>query len=317
MNVFQALASCIVALFAIHVPKVVSGGASKVRSSDSASISKISWPLFKAYLKVAISNSAASPFGYASLKHINFPTLILGKSCKLLPVMLMNFLVYRRKFEWFKYVSVAMITAGVSGFMMFDPSASGKAKGAATNSLFGLLLVLINLLLDGCTNSWQDVIFKKFDVSSFHMMFYLNLLSSVGAFIFTLTPWSGYEFFRFLEFCSEYPSVIKDLVLFSFCGSLGQVFIYGLLAHFGSLTLVTVTVTRKLFTVLLSVFWFSHPMAFAQWIFVALVFSGIALEAFMKVSQKSPEKKILHLTTSDSLPKTTIGTSKKTKKKAL
>lgn len=43
-----------------------------------------------------------------------------------------------------------------------------------------------------------------------------------------------------------------------------------------------VTVTRKLFTMLLSVIVFNHSLTAGQWAGVAVVFSGIGVEAGMK-----------------------------------
>jgi UDP-galactose transporter B1 len=126
---------------------------------------KMSRDLFFNYLRVSLIQSLASPFGYAALKHIDYPTIILGKSCKLVPVMLMNFILYRRTFPLYKYLTVVLISAGVSGFMLLH-SQETQEKGS---SLWGLFLLGINLILDGATNSTQDVIFHKFKVSGAHM----------------------------------------------------------------------------------------------------------------------------------------------------
>lgn len=51
------------------------------------------------------------------------------------------------------------------------------------------------------------------------------------------------------------------------------------LSRFDSIVLVTITVTRKIFTMVLSVIAFGHHMSTGQWASVALVFAGIGLEA--------------------------------------
>jgi len=240
------------------------------------------------YAKVALSGSLGSPFGYAALKHINFPTMILGKSCKLVPVMLMNWLVYRKRFEVYKYVTVCLITLGVSGFMLFEPHRGGKAEAA--NSLWGLFLLLVNLLIDGATNSWQDQLFIIHRVKSLQMMFFMSLFSA-GIMLswLLLWPWTS-ELSQAIGFLSEYPSVLKDLFMFCLCGAMGQIFIFATIENFGSLSLVTVTVTRKLFTILLSLFWFNHQLQPVQWIFVALVFAALGIESYAKQHTQAKEK---------------------------
>lgn len=237
--------------------------------------------LIRQYFKVALSGVLGSPFGYESLRHINYPTMILGKSCKLVPVMLMNFLVYRRRFDWHKYISVALITVGVSGFMLFEP-VRHTSKSLASNSLYGLLLLLINLLVDGATNSWQDKIFMEHRVTAQQMMFWMHLFSA-GLLLawLTLNPFT-HELASALAFARTFPAVIGDVLLFGLCGALGQVFVFHTLEAYGSLTLVTVTVTRKLFTILISLFWFNHALRSIQWLCVALVFAALLLESFGK-----------------------------------
>lgn len=242
-----------------------------------------SWVLLRRYLQVAAFGCLSSPFGYESLRHINYPTMILGKSCKLVPVMLMNFLVYRRRFEWYKYLTVGLITAGVSGFMMFEPH-RGRAETA--NSAYGLLLLLINLLIDGATNSWQDKIFIDHRVNGKQMMFFMNLFSSLLMLGWLLVNPFTKELSAALAFMQTFPAVTLDVVLFGLCGALGQVFVFYTLEHFGSLSLVTVTVTRKLFTILISLFWFQHALRPVQWLFVALVFAALVIESYCKASTR-------------------------------
>ncbi|KAI8062609.1 UAA transporter [Gongronella butleri] len=242
--------------------------------------------LYLKYAQVALLNCIGSPFGYASLKHIDYPTMILGKSCKLVPVMLMNVLVYRRRFPLYKYVCVALITAGVSMFMLYH-SSSGSKKAAAASSLWGLFLLGMNLAIDGLTNATQDQIFHTYahHVSGQHMMFFMNAIGSLlSAAYLLLHPYND-ELWQAIDFCTSHPQVIRDIFLFGLCGAVGQCFIFYTLQHFGSLHLVTVTVTRKLFTMLLSVFWFNHVLSLGQWLGVTLVFAAIGLEAYIKKSK--------------------------------
>ncbi|KAG0216490.1 UDP-galactose transporter [Mortierella sp. GBA30] len=238
------------------------------------------------YFQVAFFNAIASPFSYAALKHIDYPTMILTKSCKLVPVMLMNIILYRRKFPTYKYVCVALITLGVSGFMLLAPMDEHKKKGGVVNSsLFGMMLVIINLLIDGVTNSTQDQIFHSFKVTGQQMMCFMNLFMSAFMALWLLNPFNP-ELGLALTFCHSHPAIIKDIVLFCLCGALGQCFIFYTLEQFGSLSLVTVTVTRKLFTILLSVVAYGHILNISQWLMIGVVFSGIGLEAYVKRSEK-------------------------------
>ncbi|KAI9736609.1 MAG: UDP-galactose transporter [Cirrosporium novae-zelandiae] len=259
---------------------------------------------------VSITSSLASPFGYASLNHVDYITFILAKSCKLLPVMFLHLTIFRKRYPLYKYAVVALVTAGVAIFTLNHPP-SGKKKSSSLhtgNSVWGLFLLGINLLFDGLTNSTQDHIFTAFrPFTGPQMMVAQNLLSTLlqlsylllGAFpvpiLSALLPTTSAsapaELPAALTFLTNYPSVLKDVLLFSLCGAIGQIFIYVTLERFSSVLLVTVTVTRKMLTMVLSVIWFGHRLSGMQWVGVGLVFGGIGGEALMKMREKKGKGK--------------------------
>ncbi|KAJ3342728.1 UDP-galactose transporter [Gonapodya sp. JEL0774] len=231
------------------------------------------------YARISFIHSLASPFGYAALKHIDYPTFILGKSCKLVPVILMGWLLYGKTYPFSKVAGVALITTGVSLFMLLQPADKGGKHAQESSNLWGLMLLGANLAIDGITNASQDAVFKQFKVTSQQLMLWMNLFSSLimATWLVGSNPWNG-DLTAVLAFCSDHPAVVKDILIFSLAGGVGQLFIFYTLGSFGSLVLVTVTVTRKMFSILLSVLWFGHELTVGQWFAVAMVFGGIALE---------------------------------------
>ena len=85
-----------------------------------------------------------------------------------------------------------------------------------------------------------------------------------------------------MGFIRDYPSVRLDLLSFSFCNALGQVFIFLILEECGSLILVTVTITRKLMTMLLSIILYKHNMYWWQWVGMLSVFGGVSVGILAK-----------------------------------
>jgi len=79
-------------------------------------------------------------------------------------------------------------------------------------------------------------------------------------------------------FVAKNPAVLSKILQFGLMSACGQFFIFFLVKSFSALTLVTVTTTRKFFTVLASVFWFKHKLTLGQWLSVAFVFTGLAWE---------------------------------------
>ncbi|KAI4236110.1 MAG: hypothetical protein L6R40_006235 [Gallowayella cf. fulva] len=280
------------------------------RSSASTPAIFPSTSIFKPLILVAITSSLASPFGYASLAHIDYITYILAKSCKLLPVMFLHLTIFRKRYPLYKYLVVFLVTAGVAVFTLHHPSSKKKSSSSSKeNSFWGLTLLAINLLFDGLTNSTQDHIFSSFrPYSGPQMMVAQNLLSTfltvlyllLSPLLATYTPIfallniptsSTHELSSALTFIRTHPAVAKDIFLFSVCGAVGQIFIYYTLAHFSSLLLVTVTVTRKMLTMMLSVLWFGHRLSGMQWVGVGLVFGGVGAEGLIQRREKAAKER--------------------------
>ncbi|KAF8630858.1 hypothetical protein AX17_005217 [Amanita inopinata Kibby_2008] len=252
------------------------------------------------YLQCSVFITCAAPFGFAALSYISYPAMVLGKSCKLVPVMIMNVLLYRRKFAPHKYLVVFMVTTGITVFMGLGGDRRGKSK-AENNSngqtsyanLIGITYLLINLALDGAVNSTQDEIFARHKVTGQQMMFWINVFCTTISTALSVLPLpyipvihpstdGRTELAGALAFVRTHPSIIIPLAQYAFTGALGQLFIFETLQHFGSLTLVTITLTRKLFTMLLSVIVYKHKLSKSQWLGAAIVFAGISVEAFVK-----------------------------------
>ncbi|KAK1475784.1 UAA transporter [Colletotrichum cuscutae] len=254
---------------------------------------------------VAVTSSLASPFGYASLAHIDYITFLLAKSCKLVPVMLLHTTLFGKRYPLYKYLVVAGVTAGVAVFTLHSGSKKKKSVvNPDANMPWGMLLLSINLLFDGLTNSTQDYIFSTFKGYTGPQMMCANNLMSTAVTLgyLVLSPWlvhtglgeylgmdvagSAGELTAALGFMARYPAVWWDVLGFAACGAVGQVFIFYTLSTFSSVLLVTVTVTRKMVTMALSVFAFGHSLTSMQWAGVSLVFGAIGAEAQIATKDK-------------------------------
>lgn len=259
-------------LLGLSLPKVNTNSKSNVTANgipnrhaksnaSTASNRSITKSLLLRYLQCSLFITFAAPFGFAALAHISYPAMVLAKSCKLVPVMVMNVVLYRRAFARHKYVVVTLVTVGITMFMGFGGEGNKKhrAKGqddpTLWHSVIGMTYLFINLVLDGATNSTQDEIFARYKVSGQQMMLWINLFSTILTslisvlplpYIPVLHPSKGgeTEFKNALHFLRTHPTIIYPLAQFALTGALGQLFIFETLQHFGSLTLVYVLSMR-------------------------------------------------------------------------
>jgi solute carrier family 35 (UDP-galactose transporter), member B1 len=84
-----------------------------------------------------------------SLRYISFPLLILAKSCKLVPLMLVGSVLNKTRYSLHEYAAVGLISAGVAVFMVKPSTFSGASSNPLSSELIGLGLAATNLLIDG------------------------------------------------------------------------------------------------------------------------------------------------------------------------
>ncbi|KAG5450495.1 Solute carrier 35 member B1 [Clonorchis sinensis] len=204
-----------------------------------------------------------------SLKFVSYPTQVVSKSIKPIPVMILNVILAKRKYPLQKYLFVTMISLGVMMFMY-------KNNVTSTGNFFGggECLLLISLLLDGITGGVEESL-SKHKIGSYTLMFRMNMWSVVYLICALIATGEGT---LFIQFAQKHPIVLYNLALFGLTSAVGQIFLFTLLTNFGSLMCSIVTTTRKFFTVLVSIILFDHVMTTRQWIGTVLIFSGIFLD---------------------------------------
>ncbi|KAF9419093.1 hypothetical protein HW555_004264, partial [Spodoptera exigua] len=219
-----------------------------------------------------------------ALQWINYPTQVVGKAAKPIPVMILGVLVGHKSYPMKKYLFVLLIVIGVVMFMYKDQ----VKKTVDEPSSFGIgeLLLLLSLTMDGLTGAVQERIKSESSPSAYAMMLNTNMSSMI---LSTGVVLSG-EIFKFIVFVSAYPEVIIFLIGLALVGALGQMFIFYMVSEYGPLPCSVVTTTRKFFTVLTSVIIFGNALLPRQWLGAILVFTGLFLDMFYSKGKSSAKK---------------------------
>ena len=90
-----------------------------------------------------VSQMLAMAASNEALRYVSYPTQILGKSCKMVPVMAGGIVLGGKKYSLVEYLQVVAITAGVCVFNF-----GGKKKKSGADSPLGLFLIGASLLMD-------------------------------------------------------------------------------------------------------------------------------------------------------------------------
>jgi len=227
-----------------------------------------------------ISQMLAMAASNEALRYVSYPTQVLGKSCKMVPVMAGGIVLSGKRYSVVEYAQVVLITLGVCVFNF----GGKKRKSGKSDSALGLFLIGASLIMDAFTGGLQDVVKDRTKAlnpnaggakrpSMHESMLWTNVSGCIIALVLALL--TGHMLSG-IRFCQAHPEVLRAIMVYSLSSALGQNFVYFTLTQFNPLVLTTVTTTRKIFSTLFSVF--RNPqnsLSPMQWGGCSLVFTGL------------------------------------------
>lgn len=135
------------------------------------------------YAAVSLSNVVATTCQYEALKFVSFPVQTLGKCAKMMPVMVgsdeslflvvasdrlmcqvWGIIMLRKRYGVKDFGMAIAITLGCTIFLLTGEVKSKISKDMWESSVYGLALMLGYLGFDGFTSTFQDKLFKGYNM---------------------------------------------------------------------------------------------------------------------------------------------------------
>lgn len=239
------------------------------------------------YSFCAYANVVSSSCQYEMLKYVSFPAQVLSKSCKMLPVMVMSYVVSRKRHGVVEWLVALLVAAGATAFQL-GAAAEQQQQTAFEAQLTGLLLILAYIASDAFAAAWQAQLFKQSGVDIGTMMLWCNLFACVftaAGFVVTL------EFVEVWRFVRANPSALADVLVISTASALGQVFVLLTIKLYGATVFAAIATLRQLGSILLSIALFGHRISGLQIGAVTLVFAALGAHCFYRWLKQRAEQR--------------------------
>jgi len=249
-------------------------------------------PLWK-YMVVSLSNVGASSCQYEALKWVSFPVLLLGKSFKILPVMLWGAALSGQKYTTSEWSAAICMTWGVAQFLLTGhiapPNSSGETLSSSDSSSYrGLLFLSAFLALDGFTCSLQEHVFREHETSKYNQMLYVNLGSSFTSLVFLMV--TG-ELWQAILFTVQHEAIGWDVLGLSGTAIASQWFIYSQVQEFGAVVLAATMNARQVISISISYCQYEHPISRLQVLALCIMFGAIFWKNSWGVAAKFKQQK--------------------------
>ncbi len=137
------------------------------------------------YAGVSLSNVAATSCQYEALKYVSFPVQTLGKCAKTLPVMAWGILMLRKAYRTRDFLLAALLSAGCTLFLVSGSTRSTRSSATSASGLgpglSGGMLMMGYLGFDGFTSSFQEKLFRGYQMTTLNQMLYVSAYSAAGS----------------------------------------------------------------------------------------------------------------------------------------
>jgi len=253
-------------------------------------------PLYK-YAAVSISNVVATYCQYEALRYVSFPVQTLGKTAKMIPVMIWGYFISKKTYGLRDYGIAIGVTLGCAVFVMYGDGLDDKRKKSHDTSSYGLFLMLGYLLFDGFTSTFQDKLFSGYKMSTYNQIFYVQACSAVFSGFSLLT--SG-QLVPAIEFVQRHPDAFAHAFTLSGASTCSNLFISWTIKSFGALIFATIMTTRQFISILMSCVMFLHPLSWpGQYVGMCIVFAALYYKSFTTPAKSSKKAAPVAPTTAD------------------
>lgn len=209
-----------------------------------------------------------------SLQYLNYPTQLLFKSCKIIPVMAGGVILLRKRYTGWEYLSAVLLSLG-----LIELTFGNAYSDTIALNFLGTGIICCALFADAFIGNFQESTLTQYNVSSREMALYSHLMGSGQLFLVLILV--GQLVPAFL-FCWQNPIVYLYIFFFSACGYVGANFVLVTIKLFGAFLTTTITSCRKFITLILSFFIFPKPFTIHYLIATILVVIGICAHIYAK-----------------------------------
>ncbi|XP_034249339.1 adenosine 3'-phospho 5'-phosphosulfate transporter 2 [Thrips palmi] len=228
----------------------------------------------KTYCLLAFLTLGTMGFSNSSLQYLNYPTQVIFKCCKLIPVMVGGILIQRKAYSTLDFLAAFCMCLGLTLFTLADSQIS------PVFSSIGVFMISCALLCDAVIGNVQEKSMKSFKASNAEVVLYSYFIGFVYLFLILLL--SG-NLTSSVGTCSKYPTFTYGFsLLFSLTGYLGIQVVLILVRTGGAVTAATVTTCRKAVSIVISFIFFSKPFTFTYLWSGLLVVVGIYVSVCSK-----------------------------------
>mmetsp|Transcript_17963 Transcript_17963/g.38327 ORF Transcript_17963/g.38327 Transcript_17963/m.38327 type:complete len:928 (-) Transcript_17963:109-2892(-) len=241
-------------------------------------------PSLKYALIPAACNLSATYCQYRALHFLAYPMQSLIKTFKVVPVMLVGRVLGTRTYKWIDYVEATMITM-LAGFFAWNFNRSQREFMGkdSSNLLAGIWLMVGYIFSDCVTSNSEDLLYQRYRLDPAHMLLGMQFIA--GMFSWTILLCDG-QLFGAIRFIHSHEEVWIPILVLAAAEAAGSYACTITVRLFGPAVFTLILMSHQMVSLLISVFFFSHPVT----ILCAICLGAVAMVTLTAAGRQALEK---------------------------
>lgn len=221
----------------------------------------------------------------------SYPVVTLAKCGKIGPVMVGQLLLGGSTYKARDCLFAILIVAGtvLLSFGGNNNHDEDSTSGGSRDTWAGLGFVGLSLVMDGCTGGLQKQLLRDMapaPPTTYDFVVFSHMAMVTVALVIAIV--TG-DLWRGAACLMEYPDIARMVATLCAWSVIGQSFIFYIICHFDPLVCATITTTRKMWSVLLSIGLKGHVLSHTGYMGLALAIAGLAVEVQGKAAAAPPD----------------------------
>jgi len=145
----------------------------------------------RTYFLLAFLTLGTMGFSNTSLEYLNYPTQVIFKCCKLIPVLIGGIVIQRKQYGALDFLAACTMCVGLSLFTLADSYMSPNFD------MVGVFVISLALLCDAAIGNVQEKAMKTYSASNTEVVFYSYSIGFVYLLVIMLLTgklFSGFTF---------------------------------------------------------------------------------------------------------------------------
>jgi len=213
----------------------------------------------------SLSNVISTLCQHSALQYTTFPIIVVFKSLKMIPVLLVGTGLFKQKYNFKAYLFAGGLSIGV-----LLPFFSTRLTSNAFSSI-GFVFLISYVFADALTSQWQSHLFRTYKTPPLEMMYGVNLYSTLFTGCLVLT--TG-QLDTTVDFVIEHPTFIVHVFGLCITTVIGQWFIFKTVENHGAAVFSMIMTAKQAVSLMIS----GHRFELVSYIGIGIVFTILLIK---------------------------------------